>query len=124
MEISEASPPSLPERQQFWLDHIVCCDTAGGSTKEYAAAHDLSVQAMYSARRDLVERGALQPGGRGVRTTSGSRFSRVVRSEQDNGSATSLTVQLQLRNGTVVGFSGPLDPAALRLVLNAAAALP
>ena len=47
-----------------------------------------------------------------------------MRAEQDSEGAAGLTVQLQLRNGTVVGFSGPLDPAALRLVLNTAAALP
>ena len=122
MEINETSPPGLTERQQFWLDHIARCDTAGSSTKDYAAAHDLSVQAMYSARKDLVERGVLQPGGRGVRTASGSRFSRVMRAERDTEGAAGLT--LQLRNGTVVGFPGPLDADTLRLVLNTAAALP
>lgn len=124
MEINETSLPGLTERQQFWLDHIARCDAAGSSTKDYAATHDLSVQAMYSARKDLVERGALPPGGRGVRTASGSRFSRVGRAERDSESPAGLTLQLQLRNGTVVGFSDPLDADALLLVLNTAAALP
>ena len=124
MEITGTSSQVLTERQQFWLDHITRCDAAGSSTKDYAAAHDLSVQAMYSARKDLVERGALLPGGRGLRAISGSRFSRVVSSEQDNGSAASLTVQLQLSNGTVVGFSGAINADALRLILNTAVALP
>jgi len=124
MEISEASPVRLTERQQYWLDHITRCDAGGHSTKDYAAAHDLSVQAMYSARRDLVERGALVPGGRGVRAASRSRFSRAVPLERDAGGAAGLTVQLQLRNGTVVGFSGPLDADALQWVLRTAAELP
>jgi len=124
MEISETPPAGLTERQQYWLDHITRCDAAGSSTKEYAAAHDLSVQAMYSARRDLVERGALLPGGRGVCAAPRSRFSRVVRSGRDAGSAADLTVQLQLRNGTVVGLTGPLDAEALQLVLRTAADLP
>jgi len=63
----EASQPQPTERQQFWLDHIARCDAAGQLSKEYAAAHGLSVQGMYSARKDLVERGALAPDGRGVR---------------------------------------------------------
>jgi hypothetical protein len=123
MEITGTVPQGLSERQQFWLDHITRCDAAGSSTKEYAAAHDLSVQAMYSARKDLVERGALLPGGQGVRSTPRSRFSRVVPSARDAGSTADLTVQLQLRNGTVVGFTGPLDAHALQLILRTAADL-
>ena len=124
MEINEMSPAGLTERQQFWLDHITRCDAGGNSTKGYAAAHDLSVQAMYSARRDLVERGALRPGGRGVRAAPRSRFCRAVPSVRDAGIAADLTVQLQLRNGTVVGFSGPLDADTLQLLLRTAADLP
>lgn len=124
METNDSASPGLTERQQFWLDHIARCDAAGSSTKDYAAAHDLSVQAMYSARKDLVERGALLPGGRGVRVASRSRFSRAVRSEHDTANAAGLTVQLQLRNGTIVGFSGPLDADTLRTVLHTAASLP
>jgi len=124
MEIKERSLAGLTERQQYWLDHITRCDEEGNSTKDYAAAHDLSVQAMYSARRDLVERGALAPGGRGVRAASRPRFSRVVSSERDAGGAAGLTVQLQLRNGTVVGLSGPLDADTLQWVLRTAAELP
>jgi len=74
MEISRASPTGLTERQHYWLEHITRCDAGGNSTKEYAVAHDLSVQAMYSARKDLVERGALLPGDRGVRAASHSLF--------------------------------------------------
>jgi hypothetical protein len=83
METNDSASPGLTERQQFWLDHIARCDAAGCSARDNAAAHDLSVQAMYSAHKDLVERGALQPGGRGVRGASRSRFSRAVRCEQD-----------------------------------------
>jgi len=120
----EAPQPQLTERQQFWLDHIARCDAAGRLTKEYAAAHGLSVQAMYSARKDLVDRGALAPGGRGVRTSPKPRFARVARSEDSAQAAHGLAVQFQLPNGVVVGFPAPLDADALRLVIQTAAALP
>ena len=120
----EAPQPQLTERQQFWLDHIARCDAAGHLTKAYAAAHGLSVQAMYSARRDLVDRGALAPGGRGVRTSPKPRFTRVKRSEDSGPVASGATVHIQLTNGAVVAFTGPLDAEALRLVIQTAAALP
>jgi hypothetical protein len=120
----EAPQPQLTERQQFWLDHIARCDAAGHLTKAYAAAHGLSVQAMYSARRDLAERGALAPGGRGIRTSPKPRFTRVARSEDSAQAAHGLAVQIQLPNGAVVGFPAPLNADALRLVIQTAAALP
>jgi hypothetical protein len=120
----EAPQPQLTERQQFWLDHIARCDAAGHLTKAYAAAHGLSVQAMYSARRDLVDRGALAPGGRGICTSPKPRFTRVARSQDSAQAAHGLAVQIQLPNGAVVGFPAPLDADALRLVIQTAAALP
>ena len=120
----EASQPQPTERQQFWLDHIARCDAAGHLTKEYAAAHGLSVQAMYSARRDLVDRGALAPGGRGVRTSPRPRFTRVTHSQDVDPVAPGLNVHIQLPNGAVVAFTEPLNAEALRLIMQTAAALP
>ncbi|MFT7288132.1 MAG: hypothetical protein ACI87W_002247 [Halieaceae bacterium] len=57
---SRQPSPALTERQHFWLDHISRGDGAGSSTKGYASEHGPSVQAMYSARKDLVERGVLR----------------------------------------------------------------
>jgi len=125
MDAQEGSAPQgLTERQQFWLDHISRCDGGGFSTKHYAATHNLSAQAMYTARRHLVACGALHPGGRGVHT---GRFARVQPASSPIGDQVGLpqaVLTVQLNNGAVISVPGPLDAQTLQLVLQTAAALP
>ncbi len=120
----DPAPQGLTERQQFWLDHISRCDGGGFSTKHYAATHDLSAQAMYTARRHLVACGALRPGGRGVHT---GRFTRAQPASSPRDNRVNLSQEVltvQLTNGAVVSVPGPLDPETLRLVLQTVVALP
>ena len=49
-------------RRQFWLAHIEACATNGGTIKEYAAKHGLSLAAFYSARRRYARQGTEAPG--------------------------------------------------------------
>ena len=125
---------SLTERQQFWLDHLRRCDADCIPTKTYAEQHNFSVQAMYSAHKDLVARGVLRPGGRGVCTKAFARFARVriqeptavaaeSWSEPGSVAAGSTAWRIDLPNGTSVSFDGPLDAGTLHQVLQTAAAL-
>jgi len=47
----------LTRNQRAWLEHLKAWRTAGGTLKAYAAAHDLSATALYTARRLLTSRG-------------------------------------------------------------------
>lgn len=124
----------LTERQRFWLDHLRRCDADRIPTKTYAEQHGFSVQAMYSARKDLVARGILRPGGRGVCTPAFVRFARVRTQEVTAPAAGSAAEsapavpgatawRIELANGTSVSFDGPLDAITLQQVLQTAAAL-
>ncbi|MEQ8693407.1 MAG: hypothetical protein RIC89_21525 [Pseudomonadales bacterium] len=131
---ADAPVTSLTERQQFWLDHLRCCDANRIPTKTYAEQHGFSVQAMYSARKDLVARGVLRPGGRGVCNPAFVRFARVKPQEATaavSGTAPgpmpvapgSTAFRIDLPNGTSVSFDGPLDAGTLHQVLQTAAML-
>lgn len=126
----------LTERQRFWLDHLRRCDADRIPTKTYAEQHGFSVQAMYSARKDLVARGVLRPGGRGVCTKAFARFARVRTQEAVTSAAEPLPEtqpgpvaagstawRIDLPNGTSVNFDGPLDASTLHQVLLTAATL-
>ena len=105
--------PSLTERQQYWLKHIRACDAAGKPSVEYARENGIEVSAMYSARKALAEKGALQKPrpprfqkAAVVRDTAGAQW------------------QIQLPNGAMVGFSGEVNARNLETVLRTVAALP
>ncbi len=123
--MSEVSPPSvssdpaahgtpteLTERQQFWLEHLRACAKANQTTKDYAQAHGLSVKAMYSARKDLAQRGT-------PKTPITAPFARV----QVELSPPTTQWSVQLPNGTTINFSGAVDGKALHTILQAAASL-
>jgi len=48
---------ALTERDRFWLEHLKRIQAAGGEAKAYARGHGLSHQALYQAKRRLIERG-------------------------------------------------------------------
>lgn len=102
----------LTERQQFWLGHLRACAKANLTTKDYAQAHGLSVKAMYSARKDLAQRGT-------PKTPITAPFARV----QVAPSTPTTQWSVQLPNGTTVSFSGAVDGKALHTILQAAASL-
>lgn len=123
--MSEVSPPpissdaaahdtqtDLTERQQFWFEHLRACAKANQTTKDYAQAHGLSVKAMYSARKDLAQRGT-------PRRSIAAPFARV----QVAPSPSTPQWSVQLPNGTTVSFNGAVDGQALHTILQAAASL-
>ncbi len=47
------------ERDRDWLDHEAAITTSGQSAKAYAAEHELSLHALYQARKRLRALGLL-----------------------------------------------------------------
>ena len=43
-------------RREFWRSHIEACTASGGTIKDYAAQHGLSLASLYAARRRYVPR--------------------------------------------------------------------
>jgi enamine deaminase RidA (YjgF/YER057c/UK114 family) len=101
----------LTARQRYWLKHIQACEAAGMSLKAYASANGFTAGAIYAAKKVLIRKGLLPQ--------SSSRFQRVHAPAPSVGSEW----RVELPNGTVVGFSGAVDGAALSAVLNAVAGL-
>ena len=103
---------TLTERQRYWLEQVQACEASGKTIAEYAKAQGLDAKAMYAGKKALVRKGVL-PRTRAVRL----QRARVV--------STSLGGEwrIQLPNGVLVAFAGPVDASALSLVLNTAAAV-
>ena len=103
---------TLTERQRYWLEQVQACEASGKTIAEYAKAQGLDAKAMYAGKKALVRKGVL-PRTRAVRL----QRARVV--------STSLGGEwrIELPNGVLVAFAGPVDGSALSLVLNTAAAV-
>ncbi len=95
------------ERDRYWLNHEAAITTSGQTAKAYAAEHELSLYALYQARKRLRAMGLLA----------------AVRSRRSNGKATSRPVsfskvelttprapradfRLSLPNGVILEWSG------------------
>ena len=104
----------LSERQQYWLKHIRACEAANMTTIDYAREHGLKAKSMYSARKALAENGVLP-------AVPDYPFQKVKVATADVSRDSQWRVQLP--NGTTVSFGGPIDAAALTLVLYTAAAV-
>ena len=103
---------TLTERQRYWLEQVQACEASGKTIAEYAKAQGLDAKAMYAGKKALVRKGVL-PRTRAVRL----QRARVV--------STSLGGEwrIELPNGVLVAFAGPVDASALSLVLNTAASV-
>lgn len=103
---------SLTERQQYWLNHVRACDSAGKTTVEYAQAQGIEVKTMYSARKALAEKGVLPC----------PKPPRFQKAEVVSGPADTQW-RVQLPNGAVVTFDGEVDGKRLKLILSTVASL-
>ena len=52
-----AKTAAATDRDTLWLEHLRACGT--GSMKDYAAAHELDVRALYEAKARLRRKGLL-----------------------------------------------------------------
>ena len=104
--------PKPTERDRFWLDHEAAIKSSGQTAKEYASAQDLSLHALYQARKRLRALGLMErsPAGRTDKKSVSKpvSFSRVElatprRSQSD--------FRLSLPNGIVLEWSGAELPS-------------
>ncbi len=104
--------PALTNRQRYWLEHVQACEASGKSIVEYAAAHGITVRAMYSGKKTLVEKGVLP-------SIHPTRFQRVQVME----ATLSSQWRIGLPNGVSVAFAGEVDARILTTVLSSAASV-
>ena len=103
--------PKPTERDRFWLDHESAIRSSGQTAKEYAAAQDLSLHALYQARKRLRALGLMER-SRTVRTDRKSAakpmsFSKVELATPRRSQA---DFRLSLPNGVVLEWSGSALP--------------
>ena len=95
------------ERDRYWLDHEAAIKASGQSAKAYAAAHELSLHALYQARKRLRAIGLLEAGRRRrsecKSTPRPVAFSKV---ELTTPRTSQPDFRLSLPNGLVLEWSG------------------
>jgi len=108
------------ERDRYWLDHEAALAASGGTAKAYAAEHDVSLHALYQARKRLRASGLLPAGAGKTRRPHQNRspqpvaFSKVAFRPPP---ASPAEFRLLLPNGFVLEWSGgELPPAVVGLV--------
>lgn len=60
MSKQPSSARALTARQQFWLEHLQAWQAQSGSLRDYAREHELSVTALYTAKRWFKAKGVWQ----------------------------------------------------------------
>ena len=104
--------PQPTERDRFWLGHEAAIQSSGQTAKDYAAAHALSLHALYQSRKRLRALGLIEP-SRAVRTdkkpaSKPMSFSKV---ELATPRRSSSEFRLSLPNGIVLEWSGAELPS-------------
>ncbi len=107
-ESDETKGSALSKRDRFWLGHLEALAAQGGPATAYAAKHDLSIGALYEARRRLAARRA--PALRAERPKRTPLFARVTLpvlppTPRDSGDSAGL--RLRLASGAVLEWSTP-----------------
>ena len=114
MSKTNSAEVTLSERDQFWLKHHEAQVASGQSGKEYAAEKELSLHALYQARKRLRAIGALPPArarlGEKRAGASGSkrgvRFAKVaVAAPRVDASR----LRIELMNGIALEWSGTME---------------
>ena len=111
-EMNESQETSLTEQQRYWFKHVQSCEASGKRITEYAAENGISVRAMYDGKRALVKKGVLP-------RTHATRFQRARVVDP----VVSTEWRIQLPNGVLVAFAGPVNMGVLAAVLNTVATL-
>jgi hypothetical protein len=96
------------ERDRYWLDHEAAIKTSGMTAKAYAAEHELSLHALYQARKRLRAMGLLAAAGRRRRSDCKAVPGPVAFSKVELAAprASRLDFRLSLPNGLVLEWSG------------------
>jgi len=128
MSESKSGEVSLSERDRFWMEHHEAQVASGQSGKEYVAERDLSLDAVYRARKRLRAMGALPPARTGSRKPAETherggpvRFAKVAVSAPRI-EASSLRVELA--NGITLEWSGVTEAAPIVELIERVRQLP
>jgi hypothetical protein len=104
--------PEPTERDRFWLDHEAAIQLSGQTAKEYAAAQELSLHALYQSRKRLRALGLMER-SRAVRPDrkSASKSVSFSKIELATPRRSSSEFRLSLPNGIVLEWSGAELPS-------------
>ena len=99
--------PKPTERDRYWLDHEAAIESSGQTAKDYAAAQELSLHALYQARKRLRALGLLET-ARAVRSDRKKPAKRTSFAKVDwtPPAKSSSEFRLTLPNGLVLEWSG------------------
>ena len=106
------------DRDQFWLAHETALSTSGQTAKDYASSHDLSLSALYQARKRLRVLGLLAAAP-SRRKSKRSRdkpvsFSKIATAQ----AVTNPRFRLELPGGMALEWSGGDVPESVALLLE------
>ena len=105
---------SLTVSQRAWLEHLSACRKQGGSLKEYAQAHSLSLSGLYTAKRVLTKLGVWQ---RSVARAAKRSAPTLVPVRLKAAAAMATMFRVVLPNGVVVEVPEHADVARCRELL-------
>jgi hypothetical protein len=105
------------ERDQFWLDHEVAQAASGQTTKDYATAQGVSLQALYQARKRLRALGLLGAARREAPKRSGRTpvsFAQIQVTPDVNDAR----FRVQMPSGITLEWSGGEVPESVVVLLE------
>lgn len=113
---NQGTPSGLTERQAYWLEQLLACESSGLTSKAYAKKHRLSVHALYQARKELRRRESLAspPTKPSVTFAKVRAESRVARGG---------LWRVRFPNGSLIELEAPQEPGERMLLLQAVADL-
>jgi hypothetical protein len=111
------------ERDRFWLRHHEAQVASGDTAKAYAAAHGISVQALYQSRKRLRALGLLPPGqATGSSSRARAGFSKVAVAPVPT--IEPPRFRIELPNGAVLEWSGAASVGPVADLVERMARLP
>jgi hypothetical protein len=113
MEGSMSTTTNPTERDRFWLDHEAKIAASGQTAKEYAAAHELSLHALYQSRKRLRSLGLFPAARRKTTKPKPAGFSRVRVGSNSSSPITAVGFRLRMPGGVTLEWSGEELPEAV-----------
>ena len=110
---------SLSARQREWLTHLEAWRERGGTLKAYALEHELSLGALYRARRVLEQRGAWRARPRRERHEGAPPKLLPVRVSAVAPTSSAAMLRVMLPSGVVFEIAEHADPVRCRDLLAA-----
>lgn len=101
--------------QQVWLGHLERCEAQRCSSADYAREHGLSVRALYTARKELTQRGYFRSSRRSSPRTASQSVTLVPvpvePPEADSALVIDCALRVVLPNGVIIEVPEGAAPA-------------